>query len=265
MPRYDRTLARRVARALELVDGDLREAFAKATDLKMTPEALERFILTDMENDGPIFGRLTRNLMGGLEQGVMAAHGQGVVVGEAVGAGFIDLHGMTDEQIERVFAGNDPETMAAMEDAVADRAFYTWVAVLVNSCPYCVALHGTEMTKDEWRASGHDPETIHAENSINAKCYCRFVLADVARKDPLSTAAPLRRESLATAQGIKGNRRTQRSIAQRDPEKSLIAAKKATETKSGRQMLKAMGDSAPPVVAKAVRDARADARADREE
>ena len=264
MARYDKALSRRIVRALELVQGDLKEAFSRAEDLGFTPEALEQFLLDDLNNDGPIFGKLKSNLMGASEQSVIVAHEQGVTVGEAIESGEIDIYNMTDEEIAALASGEDPELMQATEDSIADRAFYTWVAMLVNSCPYCVALHGSRKTKEQWRAAGLHPETIHADKGINAKCYCRLALSQFAEKDPMSTAEPLRRTQIEGANGVKGNRRTQRAVTQRDPVKALAAVDKALQTKSGKATLRILGNQADPDVAAEIRAARQKAREDEE-
>jgi len=263
MPRYDKTLSRRVARALELADGDLREAFDRAEDLGITRDAFERLLLEDLMDDGPIFGKLKSNLMGAAEQSILAAQEQGLIVGEAIQSAAFDFEEMTEEQIDRMLAGEDPAAMMDVESRMDD-VDYTWVAMLVNSCPYCVALHGTTMSKAEWKDSGHHPETIHNLRGINAPCWCQFVLAEAAKKDDLSTAEPLRRVSVESRKGTKGNRRTIRKVAQRDPDKALAAVEEALKTDAGRASLRAMGNAAPEEVAKPVREARAEAREDRE-
>jgi hypothetical protein len=263
MTRYDKTLSRRIARAIELFNGDLKELFARADDLGLPPEAIEAQLIADLENDGKLFGKLRSNLMGATEQAVITAHQQGITTGEAVESGTYDIDNMTDAEIERLFSGEDPEAMQALEDSVSDRAIYTWVATLVNTCPYCVALHGSAKTKDEWRKLGLDPETVHDAKGVNAPCYCRLVLSEIADKDPLMTVEPLRREIVGAKNGSKGNRKTQRSVTQRDPEKALAAVDKAVTTKGGRATLKVLGNAAPPEVASAVRDARAQAKEDK--
>jgi hypothetical protein len=193
----------------------------------------------------------------------ISAHQQGATAGELVEAGYVDAAEMSDDEIERMLSGEDPEAMEALELSVGDRALYTWVATLVNTCHHCLALHGKRQTKDQWREQGLDPETIHAANSINAPCYCRFVLSESVRDDDLSTVEPLRRLQIEGRRGVAGNRKTQRAVTQPSIERATKAAAKAAESKSGRQALRAMGNAAPPEVADAVRAARAEAREDK--
>lgn len=264
MPRYDKTLSRRLLRAMKLADGDLEELFLRAEDNGLTDEAIERALIADLENDGPIFGRLKSNLMGAAEASVMAAQAQGTFVGEAIESGQLAaseyLQEMSDADFQAMMSGNDPDGMGRFEDATAYSLEYTWVSTLVNTCPFCLALHGKTVTRQEWRQAGLDPETIHAENSINAKCFCHLALATEANKDDLATTAPLKRTSLESGTGLKGNRRTLRAVTNEDPLKALEAVRKAQETEQGRRTLRMLGNAAPPEVALAVRDARAVAR-----
>ena len=63
------------------------------------------------------------------------------------------------------------------EEFFAERAseeFYMWQAMLVNTCPDCLELHGTVDTMANWKADGV-PNQRNTVCTIHGKCHCILV------------------------------------------------------------------------------------------
>jgi len=245
MGNYAKTLSRQIQRALRLAEGDLEALFANAADLGMSDEALASRLVTDLETNGPIFGRFFENLMGATEQSILSAQRQGIFIGEALADGqeavAARLGDLSDDDWTELVGGNNPDAMEAFERGVLDDQEYTWVAALVKTCRFCLPLHGKTMKKSEWAESGWDPETIHLINGFNSPCYCRFVLSDTAKDDESAGPEVLRRDVIETKSGLRGNKRTARAVAQKNAEKADEAAEKANQTLSGRRTMRELG------------------------
>src|SRR3990167_7990761 len=81
MARYDRVYANLAERAV-LQGGIDAEAFIRqALDAGISPARLVELIQDDMLEDGPVFGKFLRSIVGAVEASAMAAQGQGVTVG----------------------------------------------------------------------------------------------------------------------------------------------------------------------------------------
>jgi hypothetical protein len=212
----------------------------------MSPEEVERRLLDDLDNDGPIFGAFMRQLQSAATSSVMAAEQQGsiaaVLDGDAELARLLDIESMDD-----VIDGADPAMLEAVENA-AGRQEFTWVATLVNTCHRCLPLHGHTRTLEEWRALGFAPETIH--DGWQSSCHCQLVPhKDAGPRDDL--VAPLVRMKAEAPKGVK---RTVRMVAQQDLDRAIEATRKAMESEQGRKTLRLLGHSGdvpPPEVKRA--------------
>lgn len=234
--RYDllwSTLSRRAV----LQGGINADAFLELAQASgMGADEVERRLLDDLENDGPIFGAFMRQLSAAANSTVMAAEQQGslmaVIDGDAELARLLDIESMDD-----VIDAADPETLDAIDRAVASRAELTWVATLVNTCPRCLPLHGHTRTLEEWRSLGFSPESIH--DGWNSSCHCQLVpVKDAGPRDDL--LAPLVRMKAEAPKGVK---RTVRMVAQQDLERAIEATRKAQQTEEGRRTLRLLGQS----------------------
>jgi hypothetical protein len=244
MPRYDsiyRILARRAVREGGI---DVESFVDQALEGGMDPERIQEQLLFDVENDGPIFGKFFRTLKGAAEGAVMAAERQGFAVG-------LINEDRADEEIARlrrlanmddVLDGADPEELAAVEEAGADRLELTWVAELRNTCHLCLPLHGKSLTRDEWDKLGKNPSTIHSNEGWVTPCHCQLVPTRVA-SDREELRTPLVRNKLKSPKGLKGSKRTARGVTQQDLDRSLAARDKAMESEGGRRTLRLLGKS----------------------
>lgn len=246
MGNYAKNFERKVLRALKNADGDLDLLFSQAEDLGTTPDALERMLLNDLANNGPIFGKFLSNLMGAAESGLTSAQRAGITAGQITPQQRADILGdMSDDDYERLVFGGDPDDLEAIESSMASREELVWVAELVNTCHLCLPLHGTALTLEEWRETGYDPETIHVNAGFNSDCKCRLVPRRLTegREDLM---APLKRNQLEGKGGIKGNKNTARAVAGEDLEKAVKAMEKARDSEKGRRTLRMLGQSKAP-------------------
>lgn len=202
----------------------------------MSADEVERRLLDDLENDGPVFGAFFRQLTAAANSSVMAAEQQGslmaVIDGDAELSRLLDLESMDD-----VINSADPETLDAIERAVESRTELTWIATLVNTCYRCLPLHGHTRTLEEWKALGFSPETIH--DGWSSSCHCQLVpVKDAGPRDDL--VAPLVRMKAEAPKGVK---RTVRMVAQQDLERAIEATRKAQQTEEGRRTLRLLGQA----------------------
>ncbi len=233
--RYDRLWSTLAKRAI-LQGGVSADTFLElAGESGMGADEVERRLLDDLDNDGPIFGAFLRQLTGAATSTVLAAEQQGSIV--ALADGDAELARLMDlESMEDVIDNADPETLDAVERAVESRMELTWIATLVNTCYRCLPLHGHTRTLEEWRASGFSPETIH--EGWTSSCHCQLVpLKDAGPRTDL--VAPLVRLKQEGAQ--KGVKRTVRLVAQADMDRAIEAARKAQESEQGRRTLRLLG------------------------
>jgi len=234
--RYDEVYSRRARRAVQEGGIDITTFMEDMVAGGISPERLEELLLQDLEEGGPVFGKFLRSLSGAAESAVMAAERQGDMVGYASEEkAYQELLGLS--KMEDALDDADPELLETMEAAVNDE--FTWIATLENTCHLCLPLHGTSRTMEEWRTMGKHPDTIHP-GSWRSSCHCQLVPTRQAagRAD---LVAPLVRERVKSSTGLKGVKKTQRRVAQRDPTKAQRAVAEAMKTKEGRRTLRLMG------------------------
>lgn len=236
MSRYDRIYERLATRAVRQGGVDIETFMAQMIDAGVSETRLQQMLLQDVEEGGPIFGKFLRSLTGAAESSVLAAERQGDVAGTV--ASDAELQELLDLADRGLVEDADPEALARIEDAVADRIDYTWVAMLVNTCPKCLPLHGSTRLLSEWEELGLHPDTIH--EGWNSPCHCSLVPTSEAagRKDLID---PLTRERLKTETGLKASKKTQRAVAQADIAKAQNAVKQAANSLEGRRTLRLLG------------------------
>lgn len=243
--RWTKLFSAKATRALSRLEADLTEVFATALDAGADVDALEMRLIEDLQSGGPTFGPFLRGLGDAAEAAVDVAHRQGELVGMSIGQG--ELAGTTTQEAYEILYGKDAnkravakwtdEKLEKIARSIEDNTNVTWVALLVNSCPYCIALHGTTLSGSQWRQRDLAPDGVHQRYGINAKCRCRFVPSDIA-ESRASLVAPLKR---VAADGLKKSKKTVRGVTQVDPDKALDAVKKAQESPEGRKVLRLMG------------------------
>ena len=245
MARYDRVYANLAERAV-LQGGIDAEAFIRqALDAGISPARLVELIQDDMLEDGPVFGKFLRSIVGAVEASAMAAQGQGVTVGTIDGDDELRrLVGLANTEdvlgdgsgsiIDSALSGADPELAQQLEDAVADHLIEVSIAELKNTCHICLPLHGQKRTRAEWRDAGLLPEMRH--EGWSSSCHCRLVPMTQAdgRADLM---APLRR----VGAGLKGSKRTVRAVTQQDMDRAIAARDAAMDTEEGRRVLRRLG------------------------
>lgn len=253
MPRYDRIYSILAKRAVQQGGIDVEAFVEQAINAGLSPERVQELLLRDLEENGPIFGRFFRTLTGAAEAAVMAASRQGEVVGEAAAS----------EQLERLRAINaragsaienaDPGELAAIEDEIAEDVLVVWVAELKNTCHLCLPLHGKEFTMGELQEAGLHPDSIHANEGWTTPCHCHLapkrIVDALSDTDKESVRSPLVRQSVDSKTGLKGSRRTSRSVLQKDLDRAIEARDKAVQSLEGRRTLRALGRSGSEVEA----------------
>lgn len=75
---------------------------------------------------------------------------------------------------EDIFFGN----LKTEADYQERNDLLTWIAMLVNTCPSCLPLHGQSMRLTEWRSSGGVPNQRDTLCTIHGKCHCILVPSD---------------------------------------------------------------------------------------
>lgn len=115
-----------------------------------TPDAIESFLLEDLDNNGPIFGEFKRAIRA-------------------------TANGAINRGRDSALFSDDTKTIAEEQ--------YRWVAVLVNTCPDCLERHGVSLTYAEWEEEGlpRTGATVCQEN-----CKCMLLPASSAIIEPIS-------------------------------------------------------------------------------
>lgn len=240
MPRYDELYERLAMRAVRSTAVDMETFMDNALASGMSRRALEQRLMDDLVEGGPLFNKFLHSVVGAAESAVATAQRQGTLIAESEDA-LRQLERFSDLGEEGINALlNDPGAMAEAEFELAEVVLATWVAELVNTCEYCLPLHGVSMPLSEWTERGLDPSTIHAEQGWNTPCHCQLVTSAVV---PQEIRAPLARVSLETKRGLEGNRRTARAVAQADIDRALAARDKALQSEKGRRTLRLLGQA----------------------
>lgn len=251
MPRYDKiyeTLARRAVRQGVL---DIETFIDQAINAGMSVDRAQEMLLADLEAGGPIFGKFLRQMGGAAEKSTAAAFRQGQRAGELQASQTLQrLTRITQQErslIDQAVDDADPEILEDIEGSMAQVIEYMWVAELINTCHLCLPLHGQKRTLDEWQAVGLHPDSIHPADWRSA-CHCNLMPMTPGTEIEMrsSEIAPLKREKVETATGLKGSKKTRRAVTQRDMEKALAARDAAMETEAGRRTLRILGQSKKP-------------------
>ena len=242
MSRYDEVYRILAERAVNQATIDLNTALTMAGTSRASIQAMERLLLDDLANDGPIFGKFIRSLSGAASSAVTAAANQGASVGSVI----------RDQEVQRYLRigkgelaseidNADPERLDEIEQAAEDRMLMVWVATLVNTCHRCLPLHGKEMMKSEWAERKLDPETIH--DGWDSSCKCLLVYWTPGMTGKNKTVSPLVRKKIKDEDGRVVGKKTKRSILQEDIDKAQQAVAASMQTEQGRKMLEAIGQS----------------------
>jgi hypothetical protein len=238
--RHDRVWGNLVGRAIKQGGLDVETFVRHAIDSGMSEQAIQDRLLSDLETGGPIFGKFFRHLGAAAEQTSTSAHRTGGFLGDIATdpqlSEMLDLADMDD-----VIEIADPEVMDSIQQGIADRDERMWVAELRNTCHLCLPLHGTIMTMAEWQESGLHPDTIHPAE-WGSKCHCHLVPVRQVG-DRTDVMAPLVRNRMRSATGLKGRSRTYRGVTQADHDRAMRERDKAMVTLEGRRTLRLLGQS----------------------
>lgn len=236
--RYDKLYSIRAQKAVEsgLVDV---EAFVNELVADGVPlTRINTMLLDDLEGNGPLFGKFFRSIGGAGETTLSVAESQGSGVAEALSlddelAAFAREANVDGRSVAQMAQSGDPEALELIEDQ-AEYQELTWICTLRKTCETCLPLHGKSLSRQEWRDRGLRPRSLHPN------CECDWVPTELA-KDREDLINPLMRNIAAGQE--KGGRRTVRSLAQVDIERSQAAAEKAAQSKEGRRILRLLGQS----------------------
>lgn len=232
--RYDKVWATLSKRAVKQAGIDAETFMEMAANANLPVAEVQRRLLADLENNGPIFGKFVRSLSGAASSSVLTAERQGGIAATVDGSE--ELRRLLDlETTGLAMDDADPDALDTIEQATKDQE-YTWVATLVNTCDRCLPLHGKSMTMLEWESAGDLPETIH--DGWDSDCQCDLIPTGEV-DDNLS--APIVRARVRGADGKITGKRTQRAIASSDIDRAKAAVAKAIETKNGRLVLRQLG------------------------
>lgn len=237
MANYAEVYRSNAKRAIQIGMADL-EAFVDQLQSEGVPvSVIEQMLLDDLHGDGPIFGKFFRAMGSAAEESALAAYRQGATLGtidteadkeELMRIFNAEDTGELDQFLEYMADKADPNDMTTIEREVSDKQLVTWNAEMRNSCAICLALHGTTMTRGEFRELGYEPGMVHRTLGWLTKCFCWYVPAGTASRD--DTMAPLVRVKDKTEGRSK---RTVRAVSQEDANRALAAAKKAMESRVG--------------------------------
>jgi len=209
------------------------EAFIeRAAATGMPLDVIERKMLEDLTTGGPIFGKFVRSLEGAAGSAALAAVSQGEAAALAYAEELISLAEMDD-----ILESADAEELDALGKQLDPAESLIWVATLKNTCHRCLPLHGKIASRQWWEEQGLSPESIH--DGWASPCYCNLI--PVGELDAMEETAPLVRERVESATGLRGSKRTQRAVAQRDIERARAAVEKAMDSEEGRRTLRLMG------------------------
>jgi hypothetical protein len=228
--RYDALYTSLARRAVETGLIDIRAFVEQATAKGASLDAIERQMLDDLMNDGPLFGKFFRNMSGAAEESAATAFGQGVQVGELIATDAELAAELAQYGADDLIEDADPEVLEEVE-SLGQTKLYMWHAELRNTCEQCLPLHGKVDTKEGWRERGLEPQ-------LHPRCKCTFVLV-TEESAAAHDLAPLVRNKDLT--GVRAGRKTVRGVTQPDIDRARIAAQRASETPAGRKMLKLMG------------------------
>lgn len=238
MARYDRIWSALVRRSVREGVTDA-EAFIETALASGVPlDQIDARLLRDLDEGGPIFGKFTRSLEAAAGRAVQAAERQGEAVARAYAEELISLSEMDD-----ILEDADAEQIEALQKQLEPREMLVWIATLVNTCHLCLPLHGKSASREWWEAQGIDPENIHQNEgwSEKSKCQCHLYPTDEV-EDFGAEVLPLVRTRVESATGLKGSKRTQRLVAQRDIDKAIAAVARAQDSLEGRRTLRLMGE-----------------------
>lgn len=235
--RYDKAWSALASRAVKQGAMNADTFLEMASASGMSGAEIERRLLDDLDNDGPIFGSFMRSLKGAAATTVLAAERQGAVAAAMDGDAELErLLGVAS--LDDVIDDADPEALDEIAAAAATQEF-VWIATLVNTCERCLPLHGHRRTLEEWDAMGLNPETIH--EGWASPCYCTLEGVDALAGEDVKE--PLSRTKLKTETGLKGSRRTARGVAQQDLDRARSAVTKASDSLEGRRTLRILGQA----------------------
>jgi hypothetical protein len=238
MARYDLIWSALARRAVREGVTDI-EAFSEtALASGIPPDQLEERLIRDLEEGGPIFGKFTRSIEAAAGRAVVAAERQGEDVALARAEELISMAEMDD-----ILEDADAEAIDELKRELAPKEMLMWVATLVNTCHLCLPLHGKIASREFWEEKGLDPENIHQNEGWSEKSRCQCHLIPAETEEVTEQMAPLVRGRVESATGLKGSKRTQRLVAQRDIEKAMAAVEKARESEEGRRTLRLMGET----------------------
>jgi hypothetical protein len=248
MSNYAKVYLDLASRAISQTAIDLETFIKRAKDAGMSQEAIERSLMQDLEEGGPLFGKFLRSLTGSAQSSVSVASRQGQTVGNLMDDPEYARY-MTLAQAEDATEWADPDLLEEVTTKTAAYDVRTWIATMKNTCHRCLPLHGRTLTMEEWTANGWLPELMH--EGWDSDCQCQLVpddLADLAgtRKQ---IVAPLVRNKIKTETGLKPSKRTVRGITQADIDKAIAARDKALDTIEGRRTLRLLGQIYGEVVA----------------
>ena len=245
MARYDEIFQTLVERAISQGGIDVETFMRRAIQSGMSEDVLMSLLEEDLLNDGPIFGKYVRSMVGAARSSVMAAERQGETISYLVSDPEVRelLRDLDIEEVaESALANADPELSEQVEAAVAGNVEYTWIATLMKTCHVCLPLHGQTRSMLEWREMGKTPDTVHQLQGWDSTCKCRLVPVSMAESQS-ELQEPLFREKLQTATGHKGSKKTRRRVSQMNREKSEEAVNDAMKTSEGRRTVRIMGQA----------------------
>jgi hypothetical protein len=248
MANYARTYQRLAKRAAQRGRIDLEAFIEQARDAKMSDADIERAILGDLINDGPVFGAFFRSLSGAGVKSTSAAYTSARDVGSFLDDPEIEkelksLEALRNvDDIEEFLSSGDPDELEAFSDALdPELQSYVSVADFVNTCYICLPLHGHEMTKGEWQEQGLWPDQRHPEDWLSD---CKCTMMPIGKQyDQTKFIAPLRRVAVKDENGKRIGKRTIRAVTQNDIDKARKAAEEARQNPEGRKVLRALGTS----------------------
>lgn len=246
MSRYDLMWQTLVDRAIAQSVTDLDTFLNMAYNAGFSAEVIERKLLDDLQNEGPIFGKFLRSLTGASESAISAAFNSGVMAGDLVSNNemlrLIEAGGYSAEEMGLAIENADAEAMDAMIAEAEKNDYRTWIATLERTCDRCLPLHGHTETMEYWKSKGYLPELMH--DGWKSDCKCRLVPSqqfDSEAKRRVDYVKPLVRTKLTTTTGLKTSKKTQRTVMQADLERALAARDKALQSEIGRRTLRQMG------------------------
>lgn len=233
---YSKIYASKAQKAIDSGLVDLK-SFIEELRLGGAKDAsIERMLLDDLENEGPIFGKFFRSLGVAGDSAITLAEKQAASVYESMVASdamqkLREEADITSEEMLQNILDANPEELEQMDQATEDLD-YTWICKLQKTCAVCLPLHGKTLSKKEWQEKGLVPGAVHNN------CQCDWVLAELAasRKDLVD---PLVRIKITEPE--TGTKKTIRGVTQISVDKAREAALKASQSEQGRRTLRLLG------------------------